>query len=225
MAADPYYYITDITLSATCEDYTIEVEGVSIAGHNKIEYDLYLGSDIVASGEFFVGIGNFDETITEPWPPGTFVECGSYHITSEFYMPCDVYEYPEADVYCPCDGCTRTPGYWRNHPDEWPVDEITIGGVTYTKGVAIIYLQTRTAGDKSLTMFKALVAAKLNALAGADTSCIAETIAAADAWMLENPVGSNVPGGGVDSPWRDGEPLKNALDDYNNGLLCAPYCD
>jgi len=31
-------------------------------------------------------------------------------------------------------GCDpHTPGYWRNHPEMWPVEYITIGGITYSK--------------------------------------------------------------------------------------------
>ena len=117
---------------------------------------------------------------------------------------------------------TGTPGYWKNHPDAWPVDDITIGGVTYTKDDAIGIMNTPEKGDKTYTMFRALVAAKLNVLIGSDGSCIIKTINDADAWMAKNPVGSGVKAGGKDSPWRDGEPLYEKLDDYNNGLLCAP---
>ena len=57
---------------------------------------------------------------------------------------------------------TGTPGYWKNHPEAWPVDEITIGGVTYTKVEAIAIMNTPEKGDKTYTMFSALVAATLN---------------------------------------------------------------
>ena len=118
---------------------------------------------------------------------------------------------------------TGTPGYWKNHPDAWPVDEITIGGETYTKGEAIKWMKQPDKKDKTITMFRALVCAKLNGLIGNDDSCVADTIDEADTWMATNgPVGSGVKAGGKDSPWRDGEPLYLMLDDYNNGLLCAP---
>ena len=39
--------------------------------------------------------------------------------------------------YQPPPPGTGTPGYWKNHPDAWPVAVITIGGETYTKGDAI----------------------------------------------------------------------------------------
>lgn len=103
------------------------------------------------------------------------------------------------------------------------MDEITIGGVTYSKQEAIDLMDHPTNKDMTYTMFQALVAAKLNVLIGNDDSCIADTISAADEWMATyGPVGSGVKAGGKDSPWRTGEPLYLRLDDYNNGLLCAP---
>jgi PKD repeat protein len=119
---------------------------------------------------------------------------------------------------------TGTPGYWKTHPEAWPVDEITIGGVPYDKDAAIDYMLENESRDVTYIMFRSLVAAKLNVLIGNDASCIEETIAAADAWMEEyGSVGSGVKAGGNDSPWRTGEPLYLMLDDYNNGYLCAPH--
>ena len=99
---------------------------------------------------------------------------------------------------------------------------ITIGGVEYSKEEAIRYMQMPVKGDKTLTMFPALVAAKLNVLVGNDDSCIAGTIAAADTWMATyGPVGSGVEASS-DAWWKEGDPLHEELDDYNNGKLCAP---
>ncbi len=129
-----------------------------------------------------------------------------------------------------CPG-TGTPGYWMNHPEAWPsAFELVIGGIPYDKEDAILLMQMPVAGDKTYTMFAALVAAKLNAAIGCATVCpggvnIAATIAAADAWMFAHPVGSGVAAGGPASPWRTGEPLYYLLDQYNNGLLCVPHRD
>ena len=115
---------------------------------------------------------------------------------------------------------TGTPGYWKNHPEAWPVDEITIGGVTCPKEDAICLMKTSGRGDKRYTMFRALVAAKLNVFIGNDDSCIAESIAAADAWMGTYAAGSGIRANSV--AWKEGEPLYWELDDYNNGKLpCA----
>jgi len=116
---------------------------------------------------------------------------------------------------------TGTPGYWKNHPEAWPVSSITVGGVTYTKAQAIAWLG-KVGKDKTTTMFSSLVPAMLNRLIGNDTSCVNATIAAANAWMATyGPVGSGVAGGSA--AWAAGEPLHQTLDAYNNGLLCAPH--
>lgn len=114
-----------------------------------------------------------------------------------------------------------TPGYWKNHPEAWPVDEITIGGVTYTKDGAIAFMLDNDSKDATYILFRSLVAAKLNELIGNESECVVETIEAADEWMSVNAIDSGVIAGGSDSPWRVGEPLYLDLDDYNNGLSCA----
>ena len=61
---------------------------------------------------------------------------------------------------------TGTPGYWKNHPDAWPVESVTIGGVSYTKDQAINEMSMPVKKDKWYSMFKALTATKLNVLNG-----------------------------------------------------------
>lgn len=116
-----------------------------------------------------------------------------------------------------------TPGYWKNHPEAWPVDSLVLGGVTYTKDAAIAILSTPKSRDMTYALASQLIATKLNLLIGTDPSCITDTVAAADAWLATYPIGSGVPASS--DAWRVGEPLKTTLDDYNNGLLCAPSRD
>jgi SdrD B-like protein len=120
---------------------------------------------------------------------------------------------------------TGTPGYWKNHPEAWPVPGVTIGGIYYLKADAITWLG-KVGKDKTTTMFSSLVSAKLNVIIGNDSSCVASTIAAADLWMTKptigyGPVGSNVAASSY--AWSVGEPLHQQMDAYNNGLLCAPH--
>jgi hypothetical protein len=118
---------------------------------------------------------------------------------------------------------TGTPGYWKNHPEAWPVETITVGGVTYSKPQAIAWLDN-VGKDKTTTMFSSLVPAKLNVLMGNDSSCVASTIVAADAWMKAyGPVGKGVSAASL--AWKLGEPLHRLMDNYNNGMLCAPHRD
>jgi hypothetical protein len=169
------------------------------------------------------------EEARECWEPTADLEMhdGGYYVLRKLYQPDHLnitVEFGNVHI-CEYPG-TGTPGYWKNHADAWPVEEISIGGVSYLKDEAIGYMQMPDAGDKTYTMFSALVAAKLNVLIGNDSSCIADTIAAADAWMADyGPIGSGVAAGGKHSPWRVGEPLYETLDDYNNGKLCAPHRD
>jgi hypothetical protein len=115
---------------------------------------------------------------------------------------------------------TGTPGYWKNHPEAWPVASITVGGITYTKAQAIAWLG-KVGKDKSTTMFSSLVPAMLNIIVGNDGSCVNGTIAAANTWMAAHPVGSNV--AASSDAWTVGEPLHITMDNYNNGRLCAPH--
>lgn len=118
---------------------------------------------------------------------------------------------------------TATPGYWKNHPEAWPAPTITVGGVTYTRDQAIALLD-KPGKDKTLTMFSSLVSAKLSVMVGNDSSCVASTITAADAWMhTYGPAGSNVQASSL--AWKVGEPLHRLMDNYNNGMLCAPHRD
>ena len=137
-----------------------------------------------------------------------------------------VFDKDDANYYGKSDKVvgTGTPGYWKNHPEAWPVSSITIGGVSYTKAKAINWLNTADRGDKTVTMFRHLLSAKLNVLNGTDSSCIASTISAADAWMqTHGPVGSGV--AASSAAWQQGSSLATKLDNYNNGLLCAPHRD
>lgn len=120
------------------------------------------------------------------------------------------------------DCAPRTPGYWKNHPEAWPVATLTIGGVTYTKAQVLEMMDDR-GGDRSMTVFYHLVATMLNVACGAEASCITATMAAANAWLAQHPPGSEVHANS--SAWSTAEPLKDRLDDYNNGRLCAETDD
>jgi len=129
------------------------------------------------------------------------------------------------EVTCPpSNPGTGTIGYWKNHPDAWPVSTIQVGNVTYTKQQAIDIMKTPTKGDKTFNLAEQLIAAKLNVLIGNDSSCIADSIANADDFLAAFPIGSDVKASSV--AWKSlGGELQNTLDNYNNGLLCAPSRD
>jgi hypothetical protein len=119
-----------------------------------------------------------------------------------------------------CEPCTGTPGYWKTHPEEWP-GGVTIGGVHYPTDVAIAIMDMPVKGDKRITMFKALAAAKLNVeVAGCHPDCVVNRIAEGDWWFDQAGCGVG-PVRGNSECWQysHGEEIYNALDAYNNGVL------
>ncbi|MGD8759696.1 MAG: DUF4215 domain-containing protein [Anaerolineales bacterium] len=128
---------------------------------------------------------------------------------------------PDCTLECDNPG-TGGAGYWRIHWEAWPTDRIEIGGVTYTVRQAIAALSTPARGDKTYAMFRGLTAAMLNVMIGNDRSCIVRAIAAGNRWLESFPLGSNVRA--LSQAWQGhGAHIADMLDQYNNGLMCAPY--
>jgi cysteine-rich repeat protein len=127
----------------------------------------------------------------------------------------------------PGDQCVFTQGYWKNHPDAWPVTSLQLGTVTYTQAELLAIFDTPVRGNGLISLAHQLIAAKLNIAAGGPSSGISATIAAADALIG----GRVVPPGG--SGYLDPSvtsALNNALDAYNStelsgeGCIAAPEC-
>jgi hypothetical protein len=119
-------------------------------------------------------------------------------------------------------GCVRTQGFWKNHPEQWPVTELQLGNVTYNQQQLLDILHEPVRGNGLLILAHQLIAAKLNIAAGADPSCIEGTIAEADALigdLVIPPIGD-----GHLLP-RDAAHLAGILGDFNEGDMCAPTCD
>ena len=118
---------------------------------------------------------------------------------------------------------TGTPGYYHKI-DHWPAHKvdngITVGGVHYSANQAIDWITMPVKGDKTLTMFPAMVAAIINMGIGNNYGCVLDTISQANDWMYAHPPGSGVKANS--DAWDVGEPLYWTLDAYNNGHLCAP---
>jgi hypothetical protein len=119
------------------------------------------------------------------------------------------------------NNCTYTQGYWKNHPESWPVSGLMLGTTNYTKAQLISIFNTPAHGNGLLILAHQLIAAKLNILQGADPTPVAGTVAAADALiggLVVPPVGS-----GYLTP-ASVNALAQTLDDYNNGTLGVPHC-
>lgn len=119
----------------------------------------------------------------------------------------------------PCEP-PHSMGYWKNHPGEWPVDEIEIGDMNCTKKEALEILWAANAKDATKMLAAQLIAAKLNRLSEACPSfChydesvdIDEVIEDAGAFLTEFPIGSNP----QDENRQTALQLKDMLDAYNN---------
>jgi hypothetical protein len=116
--------------------------------------------------------------------------------------------------------CTYTVGYWKTHIDDWPVEEITLGAITYPKIDALNILNLPPSGDATLILGWQLISAKLNYFNGADTSEIQSALEMSDAWLVEHPLGSNPP-----NPEREvGIAFAVILEEYNSGQSGPGLC-
>ena len=119
--------------------------------------------------------------------------------------------------------CVHGQGFWRHHPDHWPVETLSIGSVSYTKIEAITIMNTPGAGDKTYDLFCNLVATMLNLLDNCNPICIQETVTLADTWLRSHPVGSGVRAN--DPAWKLAKPWLKLFEQYNKGLLCEESCN
>jgi hypothetical protein len=111
-------------------------------------------------------------------------------------------------------------GYWKNHPENWPLDEIEIGDINHTKQEALGILIGANAEDATRMLTAQLVAAKLNRLSGCspyfeyfdETIDIDKTIEEADAFLEDYPLGSDPRG----DARQEALQIKDLLDAYNN---------
>jgi hypothetical protein len=117
--------------------------------------------------------------------------------------------------------CTFTVGFWKTHPEAWPVTSLTLGTVTYSQADLLSILGEPVGGNGLISLAHQLIAAKLNIAQGADPSAASAAIASADALiggLVVPPVGS-----GFLSPASTSS-LTQTLDDYNNGITGPGHC-
>lgn len=81
--------------------------------------------------------------------------------------------------------CRHTYHYWRKNPDLWPVDELTLGGETFTRDQLVRLMHGHLRVHPSFSVTRPLVAAKLNLLSGCDAS-IQPVIDEADAFLMRS---------------------------------------
>jgi hypothetical protein len=119
--------------------------------------------------------------------------------------------------------CTYTQGYWKTHPEVWPVGSVTLGTVNYTQAQLLLIFNEPAAGNGLLSLAHQLIAAKLNIAQGATApASVNAAIAAADALigsLVVPPIGS-----GYLSPASTSS-LTSTLDSFNQGIIGPGHCD
>jgi hypothetical protein len=117
--------------------------------------------------------------------------------------------------------CTFSQGFWKNHPDLWPVGALTLGTLTYDQSELLSILTEPARGNGLIIIAHQLIAAELNIAQGADPSDVDTVLD--DSHTL---IGSQVvpPVGSGDIHPGTSSPLTQVLDDYNNGLIGPGYC-
>ena len=122
-------------------------------------------------------------------------------------------------------GCTFTQGYWKNHPEAWPVDTLMLGTVSYNQTELLSIFDQPVVGNGLISLAHQLIAAKLNAANGAFVPTgVATAIADADTLigaLVVPPVGSGYLAPSATSA------LTTTLDTYNKGEYPdgPPHCD
>jgi len=119
-------------------------------------------------------------------------------------------------------GCTYTQGYWKNHPEAWPVTSLTLGTVTYTQNQLLRILNQPVRGNGLISLAKQLIAAKLNIAAGATSTDVDQAVTDADALiggLIVPPIGSDSL-----SPSSTSS-LNDTLTSYNEGDIGPGHCD
>ena len=118
--------------------------------------------------------------------------------------------------------CTYSQGYWRNHPNAWPVTSLTLGTVTYQAAELMAILDDPARGNGLVILVHQLIAAKLNIANGADPSAIQQAITDAD-----NMIGTLVAppiGNGYLPPGQTGD-LTETFTEYNEGTIGPGHCN
>jgi hypothetical protein len=134
-----------------------------------------------------------------------------------------------SDIIAACGSsaneCPLSQGYWKNHPDAWPVDTLTIGGILYTKVELLAILKTPPKkGNSNLILAHQLIAALLNLAHGSDPTpegdvgtAFEDALAQAQTFLT----GIKLPGYSKDPAMNN---VAGILDHYNNQMY-TPDCE
>lgn len=117
-------------------------------------------------------------------------------------------------------GCTYTIGYWKNHPEDWPTDTLSIFGGA--EAMEILWLPSK-GGNAYLILAHQYIGAELNVVNG--TSIPNEVL---DAWYsAQDLLETYMEDGKIPKKSSDRAlaiDLAGILDDYNNGDIGPGHC-
>ncbi|MCK5291155.1 MAG: SBBP repeat-containing protein [Thermoplasmata archaeon] len=119
--------------------------------------------------------------------------------------------------------CPLSKGFWKTHPDAWPVDSLDMGGEMYNKTELLNILWTPPRGDASVILAQQLIATELNVANGSNLPPIIAEIDEANRLLVA--FSGKLPFGVKPSSLEGGNMtlVADALDAYNNGKL-TPSC-
>jgi hypothetical protein len=167
----------------------------------------------------------FDETgVTVDYSselvPNTAYVFRSY-VNSDPYWAASAYSSTVVATTKAQTNCTFTQGYWKTHPEAWPVTNLTLGTVNYNQTQLLQILNEPAGGNGLLILAHQLIATLLNVAGGADPTPVATNIANAHSLiggLVIPPIGA-----GFLAPATVNADA-TALDDYNNGNTTVPHC-
>lgn len=120
----------------------------------------------------------------------------------------------------PEEGCTYTQDFWVTHPEAWPEGDVLIAGERVENADLLALLQLSDETDVGLQLVQQLIVARLNQMQGADLSSVEEAILAADGWLSEHLLGSDL----EENERNEAIALADHLEDYNHGKSGPGSC-
>jgi hypothetical protein len=114
--------------------------------------------------------------------------------------------------------CPRSPGYWKNHRSDWPVNSLVVGGVTYNATQLHNLLSNKKpngqscSGDASVYLAKFVIATEFNLRDGSQPHGILDELQDAHEFLEDHPPGCNPRGNDKQCATR----LMDKLDCYVN---------
>jgi hypothetical protein len=200
--------------ATTDEDVAVTID--VLANDVDVELDL-LAVWSVTDGAHGTVVEDVDGTVTYQ-PDPAFVGSDSFEYTVSDLTG----GYDSATVTVVVESvapaCTLSMGYWKTHPDAWPVESMELGDWVLTKEEALDILRTPPRGNAWIILTRQLVATYLNWQSGAPIYDIVSVMQTANNWLADHL-------DGYDPDRHEGLALASTLADFNEGLTGPGHCD